>query len=200
MGHWCRADVLRHCKYWWYLMDVVWFEFFPFSSLNIQGAARLVTRSVWGSMLCFPSLPPRGLTGPAPNLFQIWGSEQHYPFFKITSWGFSSTLSPFVPQLCISVSAKIPEPCKLWLLGNNACEVRDCLSIQLLGKKLILYLLEIGIFLFEVCQAVEISNLKGKMCSHSKQKNILKAGIFAFGGAMENSSCDLIQTCFVYFE
>lgn len=54
--------------------------------------------------------------------------------------------------------------------------------------------------LFEVCQAAEISNPKGKMFSHSIQKNILKAGIFAFGGTMGNNSCDLIPTCFVYFE
>lgn len=73
-------------------------------------------------------------------------------------------------------------------------------SLQLLGEKLIPYLLEIGIFLFEVCQAAEISNPKGKMFPHSKQKNILKAGIFALGGTMENNNCDLIPTCFVYFE
>lgn len=72
--------------------------------------------------------------------------------------------------------------------------------LQLWGKKLILYLLEMwDLPIFEVCQA-EISNPKGKMFSHSKQKNILKAGLFAFGGTMGNHDCDLIPTYFVYFE
>lgn len=46
----------------------------------------------------------------------------------------------------------------------------------------------------------QISNPKGKMFSHSKQKNILKAGIFAFWGSMGDNNCDLIPTCSVYFE
>lgn len=46
----------------------------------------------------------------------------------------------------------------------------------------------------------QISNPRGKMFSHSKQKNVLKAGIFAFWGIMGNNDCDSIQTCFLYFE
>lgn len=119
-------------------------------------------------------------------------------------WLHGASVPPYhhlFPKLCISVNARIPEPCKLWLLGINACEARD-------------YVLVSSAFGEETNPRSprnwdlpvwglpdwRLVTPKAKCFLRVNRKDILKAGIFAFERTMENNSCDLIPMCFVYFE